>query len=89
MRRLCETAKALSLPFEINFLGVRRGRRYPNPLFWEIAGEIGCKVVFGFDAHLPEHAYDGESLEKVLEIVRKNRLEVIDIPDIKDPEKAL
>ncbi len=85
MKRLCLAAKELGMPLELNFLGIRRGRRYPNPLFWEVAGEVGVAVVYGYDAHLPEHASDDVSIKKAEEIVAKNKLTVIEIPKLKDP----
>ena len=89
MRRLCIAAKELGIPFELNFLGIRGKRDYPKLLFWEIAGEVGVEVVFGYDAHLPEDAFDDVSIKTAMEIVEKNNLKVIEIPIIKNPEKAL
>lgn len=51
MRTVCKAANDCGVPVELNFLGMREGRHYPNPLFWEIAGEENCTVVFGCDAH--------------------------------------
>ena len=89
MRRLCEASKELGIPLELNFLGIRCKRHYPNPLFWEVAGEVGCEVVFGYDAHLPQDAFDDVSIKNAMEIVKKNNLNVIDVPKIKDPRIAL
>lgn len=54
MTRLCRGAKKLSLPLEINVLGIAGGRNYPNPLFWKIAAKTGNQVITGMDAHAPE-----------------------------------
>jgi len=62
MRRICEAAKTAGIPLEINLLGIRRNRCYPNPDFWRVAGEVGCKAVLGFDAHTAPDAYDAESI---------------------------
>lgn len=59
---ICQAAKALDLPLELNLLGVARQPEcfengwegYPYPGFWEIAAETGCKAIIGFDAHKPE-----------------------------------
>lgn len=51
MRRICREAVRLGLPVEVNFLGIWNGRNYPNPLFWQVAGEEGVTAVFGCDAH--------------------------------------
>lgn len=53
MMRLCETAKELDLPLEINILGMREGRCYPNEGFWPLVKAAGCRVVLGCDAHSP------------------------------------
>lgn len=58
IRRLCRAAKNCGIPLEINLLGLRSGRHYPNPLFWEIAAEEGCDVLLGRDAHDPQHLLD-------------------------------
>ena len=54
MTRICESAKALNVPLEINLLGMREHRNYPTPQFWEIAGALQCPTVLGCDAHSPE-----------------------------------
>ena len=51
MRTVCKAANDCGVPIELNFLGLRVGRHYPNELFWEIAGEENCTVVLGCDAH--------------------------------------
>ncbi len=77
-RRLCEAAKEYDIPLEINLLGIYDKRWYPNDIFWSIVGEVGNRVVFGFDAHTPERAYDGESLKKAETMVKKFGLNLID-----------
>ncbi len=56
--RLCEGAKKLNIPLEINLLGVRENRPYPNRKFFEIAAKVGNDVVLGIDAHDPSHLRD-------------------------------
>ena len=80
MTKICEASKELNIPLELNFLGIRCERRYPYEKFWEIAGEIKCPVTFGFDAHDEASAYDGESLIKAKEIVKKYNLNYIGNP---------
>lgn len=50
-RRLCEGAKRLGIPLELNLLGLRTGRCYPSTKFFEIAAGVGNEVVLGIDAH--------------------------------------
>ena len=51
MRTVCKAANDCGVPVELNFLGMREGRHYPNHLFWALAGEENCTVVLGCDAH--------------------------------------
>lgn len=61
MRQLCRAAKQTDTPLEINLLGLREGRHYPNERFWRIAAEEGNTVILGSDAHKPEQLADAES----------------------------
>ena len=58
MRRLCENAKRLDIPLEINFLGLKEHRHYPCDRFWQIAADVGNSVIFGCDAHSPDMLSD-------------------------------
>lgn len=71
MRRLAEASKQTGIPVEVNCLGIREGRFYPDERFWKIAGEVGCPVVIGFDAHEPKSAGAGAMREKATEIVKR------------------
>lgn len=53
VQRICKASIDTDTPLEINLLGVRERRHYPNLLFWEMAAQEGCKVVLGMDAHSP------------------------------------
>ena len=74
MTRLCEAAKRYNVPLEINLLGIRTHRHYPNPLFWRIAGQVGNTVVCGSDAHAAEDVWDGASFGVAMDMARKYRL---------------
>ena len=71
-----------NVPLEINFLGIRGGRHYPNEIFWEMAGEEKSPVTFGFDAHNTEGACDRESLSTAENLVNKYNLNYIGKPEI-------
>ena len=80
MRRLCEAAKGLKVPLEINLLGIVRGRWYPNPDFWEIAGGVGNDVIIGADAHDPGNVYPVDALavaESMIERFHLNHIQNI------------
>ncbi len=66
MTRLCERAKALDVPLEINILGLRTGRCYPNELFWPLVKAQGCRAILGSDAHTPGDVGDPEQTQKAL-----------------------
>lgn len=81
--RLCREAKSCSIPLEINLLGIREGRNYPNILFWEMAAQEGCQVVFGCDAHRPENVTDPTSEKTALEMVECLGLELLETVELK------
>jgi hypothetical protein len=63
-------------------LGIRQGRSYPNPLFWELAGEEGSPVLFGFDAHDARAAGDIATLPHAMRLVEKYSLNLIEEPTL-------
>lgn len=82
IKKLCETSKRLGVPMEINFLGIRDGRHYPRDRFWQIAGEVGCPVVLGFDAHDVAAASDFGSLPKAMQLVETYGLQLVEEPKV-------
>ncbi|MBQ9735373.1 MAG: histidinol-phosphatase [Clostridia bacterium] len=80
MRRLCQASRAHGVPLEINFLGIRTSRYYPTPLFWQLAGEVGCPVTFGMDAHDPDGAADLASFPAAMAIVERYGLNYVGKP---------
>ncbi len=82
MEKICVASKKLDIPLEINFLGIKGKRHYPNPEFWKSAGRIGCPVTFGFDAHDVNSAFDGESLIIAEEMVENYNLNYIGKPKL-------
>ena len=83
VRRMCRASKKYNVPLELNFLGIREGRTYPRELFWKTVGEEQSPVTFGFDAHSVRSAFDGASLEKAEETVKKYKLNYIGMPEIR------
>ena len=77
MRRLCEAAEKLNIPLEINLLGLRTCRNYPDRRFWKIAGETGNKVVLGSDAHRPEDLADEDTEKSAFEMAEEFGLSLI------------
>lgn len=71
MARLCRRARELDVPLEINILGLRTGRCYPNDLFWPLVKEAGCRAVLGCDAHAPEDVADPEQLRLAMAFAQR------------------
>lgn len=79
--RLCKAVKEKDMPLEINLLGLRDGRHYPNEMFWEIAKSVGNKAIIGCDAHWPEVLSTLSEMEKCQKFAEKYNLEVVDVLD--------
>lgn len=82
MAKICEASLECGIPLEVNCLGIRDMRNYPNPAFWKLAGEVGSPVTFGFDAHRAIDAFDGRSVEKAKEMVKEFGLNYIGRPNV-------
>jgi len=82
-RRLCEGAKRMNVPLELNLLGLRQNRYYPNRDFFKIAAEVGNEIILGIDAHEPQNLCDKATEEKALAWVQELGLKLIDKPLIK------
>ncbi|MBR4072803.1 MAG: histidinol-phosphatase [Clostridia bacterium] len=83
MKRLCITAREFDVPLEINFLGIKGKRIYPNRNFLKIAAEVGNEVVFGSDAHDPISVYDEATLQVAEKLVSDLGLKKIDTVKLK------
>ena len=68
---LCEEAKAMDIPLEVNMLGLADGRHYPSDRFFAVAAETGNNVVMGCDAHSPEFIGNPELEKKTLQFIEK------------------
>ncbi|MBE5733771.1 MAG: histidinol-phosphatase HisJ family protein [Clostridiales bacterium] len=78
--RLCQGAKNMSIPLEINLLGLSKNRGYPTEEFFRIAGEIGNDIVIGYDAHEPQMFLQTELIEKAMLLVEKYNLNLLKEP---------
>ena len=87
MRKICEASLEYNTPLEINLLGIRQKRNYPNDEFWRLAGEVSSPIVFGSDAHTAPDMYDSRSISKAEEMVNSFRLNYIGKPKIIDIRK--
>ncbi len=78
MRKLCRAASKTDTPLEINLLGIREGRSYPDERFWRLAAEEGNTVVLGVDAHSPQDLTDKESERAALALAEHLGLKPVD-----------
>lgn len=83
MRRLCREAKSCGVPVEMNLLGFREGRHYPNRRFWEVAAEEGCQVKIGIDAHSPNALRSLEAEQQAMKLVRELDLDLTETVELK------
>lgn len=85
MRKICRQANQLELPLEINFVGLSLKRNYPDERFWRIAGEEGCAVVFGVDAHNPGEILKTEAVQAAENLVKKYNLHLTEEISLRQP----
>ena len=78
MRDLCQYAKRMEIPLEINLLGIWDHRFYPDARFWKIVGETGNQVIIGSDAHQPEKVWNPKALEVAQKMVEEYQLSLIE-----------
>ena len=71
MRPLLETALEMDMPLECNLLGLRDHRHYPTHRFFKLAGEYGCKVILGVDAHDPAALRNHDDKEQALQMLKE------------------
>ena len=84
MRRLCRAAADADTPLEINLLGLRTGRNYPDERFWALAGEEGNRVLLGCDAHAPKDLWHPEVEEEALRLAEKYSLNVMQTVELRE-----
>lgn len=83
MQNLCRVANATETPLELNLLGLRNGRHYPNPEFWAIAAVENCPVVLGIDAHSPAEFVIGDIEKNARDFLAAFDLKIIENPTVK------
>ena len=88
MRQICLASAECNVPVELNFLGLRNNRRYPRDSFWRTVAEVGCPVVFGFDAHEAKDAYDERSLAVAERMVQRYGLRLVERPMLISPKNG-
>ncbi len=79
-RRLCEASVMYNVPLEINLLGLRDNRNYPDDRFWRIAGECGVRCILGTDAHSLKCITNVDGIRRGTEIAEKYGLTLLEKP---------
>lgn len=82
IRKIAMASKECNVPLEINFLGIRDNRIYPNEEFWKVVGKVGAPATFGFDSHDVPNAYDGDSYAKAMSLVEKYNINYVGKPNL-------
>ena len=83
MKKICIASKELDVPLEINCQGISDNRIYPAERFWSIAGEVGCPVTIGIDAHSADAMCDRQSIYKAKSVIAKYGLNYIGEPKLR------
>lgn len=78
MSGLCREARQCNIPLEINLLGLRSARNYPDRRFWELAAGEGCRVVLGNDSHAPDALLDTEAVTAAKTMVKELGLALLE-----------
>lgn len=81
-RPFLEDMKKADIPLEINVKGIQEPeyKKYPEPLFWKLAGKIGNKAIIGLDAHEPDVFDDCISIGKAFAFAEKFNVNLLDNP---------
>lgn len=87
MKRLCQAAKELHMPLEINGQGLRSGWHYPSDRFFSIAGEVGCTAVLGTDAHRAANVCRPEEIARMEEMAERNGLRILETLSLKEEKR--
>jgi histidinol-phosphatase (PHP family) len=84
--RLAQGLAARGIPAEINLLGIRTRRHYPNRIFWEEAAKVGgIAAILGCDAHEPETVLDFASEAVAVEQLRALSIPLLETLPLKKP----
>ena len=77
MGKICAAALEMDMPLECNLLGVRDHRQYPCERFFRLAGEYGCRVILGVDAHDAAAFSDAEQETQALDFLHRCGVETV------------
>lgn len=84
-REICAAAMEEGIPVECNLLGIMGKRWYPKKVFFEEAGKMGCPVVLGLDAHLPDSFICEEHEANALKMLSECKVTPIEKLNVRRP----
>lgn len=82
--RLAIRSKELGIPLEINLLGMRGEKTYPNERFVKLCGEIGTQMCIGSDAHSADVVWDSVSYERAMRWAEKYDVDILYEPVLRE-----
>ena len=88
-RMICSKASDLGIPIELNVRGALEHKEmsdgefaYPHSLFWDIAAQEKCTVIYGVDAHHPSHMLTiDEDRERLAKHIDTSKLKLVETYD--------
>ena len=83
--RMLKGLKQLSVPVEINLLGLMDKRHYPRERFWELAGRCSIDAILGFDAHTPECCPHIETVVEGMRLADRYGINLLSKLELKNP----
>ena len=86
MTRLCRACIDMSIPLEVNLLGVEDGRHYPCDRFFRIAGKLHAPVILGCDAHHLHAVANADIIARGEEFCRRHGLTIQPTVPLRDPK---
>lgn len=82
-RRICEAAKTADIPLELNMQSFRDQNGSPASGFYELAKEVGNRIIIGYDAHRPWSLDEPEWYRRCAEYLDKIGAERVETLDLK------
>lgn len=83
--RLCQAAKEMDIPLEMNLLGFATKRHYPCTRFFYIAREVGNEVVLGCDAHSLEEMQDVQAEQDAIRWLKNLGITPVEVKKLRKP----
>ncbi len=83
--RLCNRARELGIPMEVNFLGIWDHRHYPSVPYLDALAKSGCRVILGCDAHSADTAVQPQTEQLARKLLSERGIVPIDTVTLRHP----